>query len=358
MQIVDFTAAHTGQATQIAKRNYEAERKFTPALPLIEQWPDLEVLAENNLGVAAFDGGVMIGFLCGHGVWNDAWGIPGLRNVFSPMHANGTIHENRAGIYARLYQAAGEKWARAGAASHGICLYAHDAEGQAQFFRYGFGMRCIDAIRSIDAICTIDDIRTTDDIRTANGIPPANDIRPPDNIEAPPCDGYTLGDVEAPPCGGYSFAELCAGELEEAYPLEKLLDEGYIESPFFMHRAPQSKTILLENAARQQSIYYVAKRLGNAVAFIRAEHDGETFIQNTPGYIHCKGLYCLPEHRGKGISQNLLNLLIQKLQKQGYTRLGVDFESINPSGSGFWLKYFMAYTHSVVRRIDENFQYF
>jgi len=32
----------------------------------------------------------------------------------------------------------------------------------------------------------------------------------------------------------------------------------------------------------------------------------------------------------------------------------VDFESINPSGSGFWLKFFHAYTNSVVRRIDDR----
>ncbi len=42
------------------------------------------------------------------------------------------------------------------------------------------------------------------------------------------------------------------------------------------------------------------------------------------------------------------------LKTEGYTRLGVDFESINPSGSGFWLKHFHAYTNSVVRRIDER----
>lgn len=39
---------------------------------------------------------------------------------------------------------------------------------------------------------------------------------------------------------------------------------------------------------------------------------------------------------------------------KGYTRLGVDFESLNPTAYGFWLKYFDAYTHSVVRRIDEK----
>ncbi len=90
------------------------------------------------------------------------------------------------------------------------------------------------------------------------------------------------------------------------------------------------------------------------MAFIRAELDGETFIQNTPGYLHIKGTYCLPEHRGKGLNQKLLSMLIQKLKIKGYSRLGVDFESINPTAWGFWLKYFDAYTHSVVRRIDEK----
>ena len=61
----------------------------------------------------------------------------------------------------------------------------------------------------------------------------------------------------------------------------------------------------------------------------------------------------MTEHRGKGINQKLLSLLLQKLKIQGYTRLGVIFESFNPWGSGFWLKHFTAYTHSVVRRIDE-----
>jgi len=311
MQIVDFISAHVGLAAQIALKNYEEERGFVPALPSISMWPNLNPFAENNLGVAAFDGGEMVGFLCGHGVWENAWGIRGLRSVFSPMHANGAKPENRAKIYARLYQAAGEKWARAGAASHGICLYAHDAVGQAQFFRYGFGMRCIDAIRSMD-------------------------------------------DIPKPPCDGYSFVELAPEELHEIFPLHKRHMGGYIESPFFLYREPGDEISYIKESARNRSIHFAARYQGQAVAYILAELDGETFIKDTPGYLHCKGLYCLPEHRGRGISQNLLRLLINKLKSGGYTRLGVDFESINPSGSGFWLKYFSAYTHSVVRRIDEN----
>jgi len=66
-----------------------------------------------------------------------------------------------------------------------------------------------------------------------------------------------------------------------------------------------------------------------------------------------KGAFCLPEHRGKGLHQNLLSMLVRKLKAKGYTHLGVDFESINPAAYNFWTKYFNAYTCSVVRRIDE-----
>ena len=132
MNIIDFKRGHVDEAAALAFANYEDERGHVPALPLIDAVPDLTGFADNNLGVAAFDGGRLVGFMCGHGVWDNAWGISGLRNVFSPMHANGAQGDNRAraGIYARIYQAAGEKWARAGAASHGVCLHAHDAEAQ------------------------------------------------------------------------------------------------------------------------------------------------------------------------------------------------------------------------------------
>jgi hypothetical protein len=48
-----------------------------------------------------------------------------------------------------------------------------------------------------------------------------------------------------------------------------------------------------------------------------------------------------------------LNYVITQLKSEGFESLGVDFEGFNPTASGFWLKYFTAYTNSVTRRIDE-----
>ncbi len=311
MQIVDFTVDHIKAAVQLAKQNYEDERGFVPALPPVDTLPDLNPYAENGLGVAAFEGGIMIGFLCSVPLFKNAFRSTDATGVFSPMGANGAIGENRAKVYARLYQAAGEKWVRAGASSHAVCLYAHDREVQEQFFRYGFGLRCVDAIRGMDEIIV-------------------------------------------PTCEGYSFSELAPKEILDILPLENMLDESYIDSPFFMFREKESEAVFLKKYEHFQSVYFAAKYEGQIVAFVRAELDGENFICNTPGYLHVKGAYCLPEHRGKGLNQKLLSMLMQKLKAKGYTRLGVDFESLNPTAYGFWLKYFDAYTHSVVRRIDEK----
>lgn len=311
MQIVDFTHDHIEAAVQLAKQNYVEERGFVPVLPPVDRLPDLMLYAKNGLGVTAFEGDTMIGFLCSVPPFKNAFRSTDATGVFSPMGANGAIGENRAKIYTRLYQAAGEKWVRAGASSHAVCLYAHDREVQKQFFRYGFGLRCIDAIRGMDEIIV-------------------------------------------PPCEDYSFSELAPKEVLEILPLENMLDESYIASPFFMFRAKENEAVFLKKCEYFKSVYFTAKYEGQIVAFVRAELDGENFICNTPGYLHVKGAYCLPEHRGKGVNQKLLSILVQNLKTKGYTRLGVDFESLNPTAYGFWLKYFDAYTHSVVRRIDEK----
>jgi len=247
MRIIDFSFAHIEQAAQIALQNYEEERSFVPALLRVDAVPDLTPYAKNSLGVA----------------------------------------------------------------SHGICLYAHDKESQEQFFRYGFGLRCIDAIRGMD-------------------------------------------EIVAPPCKGYEFSELIPDELPQILPLDHMLDAHMAACPAFILRPSDTQESFIKKIESFHSIFFIAKYRGQIVAYIRAELDGETFIQDIPGYLHVKGAFCLPEHRGKGLNQTLLNLLVHNLQIRGYSRLGVDFESINPVAYAFWLKYFNAYTHSVVRRIDEH----
>lgn len=311
MDILNFEKKHIKEATAIALASYYDERQFVKELPQVCNIPDLNGFAENGLGVAAFENEKMMGFLCCYEPFENAFHSTDVRGIFSPMGANAAVSKNRSKFYAAMYQAAGEKWVKIGAVSHAICLHAHDEELQRQFFRYGFGLRCLDAIRPMELI-------------------------------------------DCKPCADYSFAELSKAEYHSVYPLLLALYCHYCESPVFMNRKPKTQEEFMGSSMQEGERCFVAKQNGKLCAFLIISASGETFVATEDTYRHIRGAYCLPEHRGKGLYQNLLNFTISTLKREGYTRLGVDFESFNPTARGFWLKYFTAYTNSVVRRIDER----
>jgi len=314
MKIVDFTHEHIPGAVELALLNYNEERKSVLELSLIETIPDLTGFANNRLGVAAFEDNKMIGFLCCYEPFDNAFGSTRVKGIFSPMGGNAAVSivpGSKAKIYAAMYQAAGEKWVRTGAVSHAVSLYTHDIEGQQQFFNYGFGLRCIDAIRSMDLI-------------------------------------------ECNPCGDYYFTELSYDDCPDVYALAIKLDEHQRISPYFMNRASETYEQFSKDYLTDNTRYFGAKHGNELCAHLAITYEGETFIATGDDYKHICGAYCLPEHRGKGVYQNLLNYTISKLKNESITRLGTDFESFNPAGAKFWLKHFKAYSHGVVRRIDEN----
>jgi len=311
MIVVDFTREHITKANELALTSYKEELCQVPALPNVDAFPDLTYFADNGLGVAAFENGEMAGFLCSIMPFDNAFQSTDVRGVFSPMWANAATFNNRADIYAAMYQAAARKWVGAGAVSHGICLYAHDEIAQQQFFKYGFGLRCVDSIRPME----------------------------PFNCRT---------------CEEYKFSELASSEYPLAYSLDLLLNKHCNNSPFFMNRKQETCETFCETCVRDHERCFVSQYQGKICAYLKISESGETFITENPNYRHITGAFCLEEHRGKGVYQSLLNYVIKTLKAEGYTHLGVDFESINPAAYGFWSKYFAAYTHGVVRRIDER----
>ena len=311
MNITDFTCNHIEESLKLAKANYEEERQHVHLLPHVDTLPDLTDFAYNGLGVAAFEGSKMVGFLCCVSPFNNAFRSTNVKGVFSPMGANGTKTENRSKIFANMYQYAAQKWVDVGAVSHGICLYAHDEIAQQQFYKYGFGMRCIDS------------------------------IRPMEGINCAACDDYV-------------FTELKQADFISVFPLDQMLNAHMRKSPIFICRQADAQESFSENCMQEKTRYFVAKKNETLCAFLKITDNGETFATEIPDTQHIDGAFCLSEHRGKDVYQNLLNHTISTLKTEGYTRLDVDFESINPTAYGFWLKYFTAYTHSVVRRIDER----
>lgn len=328
MIITEFNQNHMEEAIQIALNNYEEERKKVPTLPKVDRLPDLTHFAENGLGVAAFDEGRMLGFLCAFYPIEDAFGTTNVRGTFSPIQAHGVIIPNntnpaievlpysRDRIYSLLYQAAADKWVKVGIGSHAIAFYTHDREAVNSFFYNGFGLRCIDAIRTLEDIPKpVDTSRASDAVL--------------DYCEVPRKEWGFLLDFNN----------------------ELITHLG--NSPTFMNYNPIDEPELYSRASEDVR-YIAAKADGQYIAYIKISNEGENFVTEDKSMINICGAYCSPAYRGVGVYHNLLCYLMMILKNEGYTLLGVDFESINPTARGFWIKYFTEYTHSLVRRIDDK----
>lgn len=311
MKVIEFKKEHIKAVESLVQLAYGEERESVEALPVYNNELDISSFADNSFSVVAVEEERVVGFLCSVPPFDHAFGSTNVKGVFSPMGANAAIKENGEKIYAAMYQTVAEKWVKAGALSHAICICAHDEKLQREFYRLGFGLRCMDAIRKMDTIQCVDI-----------------------------CE--------------HEFGELPISEYEKIYPLYTKLNQHYQKSPFFMNRKKKTKEEFITFAKENHSRYFVAYKQGVIVAYFEVAKIGETYICNSEKYIHICGAYCLPRYRRKGIAQNLLNYMITMLRNDGYTMLGVDFESINQTAYGFWTKYFTPYTYSVVRRIDEH----
>ena len=310
-KIVDFNKSHIEEAKKLALLNYNEEWHAVKDLPYVDEVPDLNGFVKNELGVAMFDNDTMIGFLCCHDPWENAF-TTAARGTFSPIHAHGAIFKDRSAVYKKLYQAAAEKWVKKGISSHSMGLYAHDAGAIDAFFHYGFGLRCIDAIRPLTV------------------------------LECTACDSHI------------GFEEIPKHEEIKIRELRYLLHDHLAQSPCFMYSSPEKYEHWIKRAETRDSRVFIAKQKEKIIAYLEIIDEGENFATEVRDMMNICGAFCFPEYRGKGIVQNLLNFIIVQLKAEGYERLGVDFESINAAASGFWLKYFTAYTNGVVRRIDEN----
>jgi GNAT superfamily N-acetyltransferase len=320
MQIVNFGMEHIEEAERIALECYEQERLHNPDLPRIEKLPELSCFVRFGLGIAAIDRQKQLaGYLCAYPPVEDAFATTGVRGTYVPIHAHGVrsdlTEKEKRRLYSLMYQAAADKWVRAGIVSHGIGLYAHDRAAEQSFFYNGFGIRCIDAIRSLDEI---------------------------------PTKTVTILEGDRICC-----LELPREEWGGLLGLHNALRSHLGQSPTFMKFQDVSVEWLYQDAP-EGTRYFAAEYDGSYIAYIKLGRHGETFVSETDSMMNICGAYCLPEFRGTGLYHNLLAYVAATLKREGYRLLGVDCESINPNALGFWLKYFSDYTHSVVRRIDDK----
>ena len=301
-------------AVRLAQAQYNMEQKHIEAL-YEKNYNDvltdlLSDIFKNKHGLVAVERGKVLGYLS---FWRSVNGHFGnVKGSFSPLFANTYSGENRGKIASLLFQYVSEEMIKEEILSYAICLYSHDAQVMKSLTMNGFGIRCGDGIRNINK---------------------------PLNVEI---------NTE------YSYEEIHYSKAGCLLSLSNSLVRHMRKSPTYFLNEELSEEEFNEKCYNRQSRFFIAKDKSEIIGYLEVTNDGETFITEEPDYLHICGAYLKENYRGENIIQSLLSVVIETLKKDGINRLGVDFETINPTALRFWEKYFDSYTYSFVRRIDER----
>ena len=150
----------------------------------------------------------------------------------------------------------------------------------------------------------------------------------------------------------YRFGELAPEEAEAVVPLYHRLIRHLEQSPCFLSCQAAYDKSPADRVRRGETRVWAAWDTDRPMGYLEYRADGENFLCESADMMNISGAYLLEPYRGQGVFDRLLGHGMNAFYQEGYRRLGVDFESFNPTAYGFWRKHFVPYTHGLVRRID------
>jgi ribosomal protein S18 acetylase RimI-like enzyme len=311
MQFVRLSEEHILEAVALSAAALERERRYVPALRPMPNALESAVtdLMRHGHGVAALGDGRLTGYLAFFGPYANFWGS-GV-GCYAPLHGQAATGEHPRRLMSLLFQHAAELMTERGVNTFAITTYRHDHDTATALALNGFGIRNADAIRAVD---------------------------PPLDVE--PTPGITFGEI----------ARQDAGEL---LPMKNGLVRHLRQSPAFVANDEFSTESFAALLNERETRFFVARDGQTLIGYMELAMMGESYLSAAPDMRNICGAYLRPAYRGRGIYQNLLQLVLRTLREEGITRVGVDFETMNPTALNFWTKEFEVYTHSYARRIDE-----
>lgn len=259
-------------------------------------------------GVMAFMDKKLVGYFFGYSVPQLFGPVKG---IYSPMVGHAANKEYRRLIYAKMLEFSLKIWVDQGYLSFVTTLLAHDKGVLEEFNITGFGMRCMDSIRKTSRINTcVDDV--------------------------------IIHKAEVK-------------DLVDISVLHQYHHEYYRSSPIFMPREPEDALAdLNEWMSHENHHLWIAKKDNQAIGYIRIQPNGESIVSHNHQVMNVTGLYVSEVYRNSGVASLLLDVVQQFLIEQKVDLCGVDFETLNQRAYQFWNRYFIPYTMSVARRIDER----
>jgi len=314
IQFDQLNEKYVNAAADLVMSAYIEEKIAIPFLPYEKEYlyffrKLIKNLFNNGIGIVAVRDEELIGFIAGFEV-KELFGKS--KGIYSPLHGHGGKKEYRSILYQELYTHVAEIWVKNACFTHALTFFAHDTETIDLWFWQGFGLRCVDSICESKRI-------------SANN--PSNIIIRKTNV----LDIPALANIH---------------RQHNMY---------YRNSPVFMPRIDEDPVQDLANWLKKDNHHlWAAYQDGKPLGYVKIQPGAETFVSEHKDVMNITGAYVLESERKAGIGTMLLGAIQEWLLKNGYALCGVDFESINITGSRFWNKHFIPYAYSMVRRIDER----
>lgn len=270
----------------------------------------LDNVINNTIGKAMLLNDKLVGFLAFFGPKDDFFG--NCKGAFSPLGYSAFSSSNREKIASILIEYCIEELYKNGITHMALSRYANDDEVGRILNLSSFGMRCSDAIMLVENYKYESDNKGNKAIR---------------------------------------FELLNGKRRLEIQELDQALTKHLLASPCcFISKDTDLEALVCDNEKE-----VIAAYIENDIAgYMTLTHGGETYLSEYDNVRSICGCYVKPEFRHMGIAKALLDEVVAHVTKQGYTYLGTDYETINPTALRFWTKYFAPYTYSYIRRLDER----
>lgn len=302
-----------GAVLSLVMESYRRERARTAVLPLVDPVciiKPIERLIEAGNGMVAVRDRALLGFMAAVRAPSLFGTVDG---AYCPLWGHAMAEGIDKAVWQELYNRAADLWTSRKMYTHAITVFAGEMGLRDSLVYNGFGMRCADAIRE------------------------AGSIRKDRSDEA-------IRILESEP----RFYE-CAAEIHRKH------NEYYRQSPMFMPNADEDPIREQEEWNSGDKCHeWLAFRGAKPIGIMRLGPQGENFVSRQPSVLNIKGAYVIEDERAAGVATSLLATADSWAKGHGYPLLGVDYETINPLGSGYWERYFTPYTYSLVRRVDER----
>ncbi|MFO7618103.1 MAG: GNAT family N-acetyltransferase [Thermoplasmata archaeon] len=314
MKIDVLEQSHLEEACELFSASYRRQREFVPILDEATGTPGtvlskLRDCLKKNPGVAAFDGGKLVGFMAGFYI--DEFLSPN-RGAYCSEWAHASADENAFEIYRVMYKEIGQRWVQDGGLTHAINCMEHACEAQKALIWSGFGGICFDAMRPVERI----------------------GMEPPEGIR---------------------ISLIRKKDIPAWLPMVEASARHLAESPSFIpHLESETSENLLHFLGQPGNLAWMAWKDDETIGYMQVTPvgSGAAWVVNGERKFAINGAYIRPEFRGNGIARSLLSAIMDWGVEQGCVRCSVDFEATNLEACHFWLKHFKPVCRSFVRRLD------